>query len=61
MTPGIRPREHGGGDDQKRVASAFDALRAGADHIVVGRPIRAASDPRQAALDLQQEIAAALR
>jgi orotidine-5'-phosphate decarboxylase len=60
VTPGIRPRNQGGGD-QKRVASASDALRAGADHIVVGRPIRDARDPRAAALELQQEIAAALR
>jgi orotidine-5'-phosphate decarboxylase len=60
VTPGIRPRGHAGGDDQKRIASAYDALRAGADHIVVGRPIRAAKDPRAAALELQQEIAAAL-
>ena len=60
VTPGIRPRDHGGGDDQKRVATAFDAFRDGADHIVVGRPIRAAADPRAAALQLQKEIAAAL-
>lgn len=60
VTPGIRPRGHGGGDDQKRVATAFDAFRNGADHVVVGRPIRAAKDPRAAALELQQEIVAAL-
>jgi orotidine-5'-phosphate decarboxylase len=60
VTPGIRPLDHAGGDDQKRVATAADALRAGADHIVVGRPIRAARDPRAAALALQREIAAAL-
>jgi orotidine-5'-phosphate decarboxylase len=61
VTPGIRPREQRGGDDQKRVATAFEALRAGADHIVVGRPIRAVQDPRQAAIALQAEIAEALR
>jgi orotidine-5'-phosphate decarboxylase len=60
VTPGIRPRGHGGGDDQKRVATAFDAFRSGADHVVVGRPIRAAADPRAAALELRKEIAAAL-
>ena len=60
VTPGIRPRDHDGGDDQKRVATAFDAFRNGADHVVVGRPIRAAADPRAAALELQKEIAAAL-
>jgi len=57
VTPGIRPRGHGG-DDQKRVVTAADALLAGADYIVVGRPIRAARDPRAAAQDLQREIAA---
>ena len=60
VTPGIRPRGHGGGDDQKRVATAFDAFRDGADHVVVGRPIRAAPDPRAAALEIRKEIAAAL-
>jgi len=58
VTPGIRPREHAGGDDQKRVVTAADAFRSGADHIVVGRPIRAADDPHAAALALQAEIAA---
>jgi orotidine-5'-phosphate decarboxylase len=60
VTPGIRPRGHAGSDDQKRVATAADAIRAGADHLVVGRPIRAAADPRAAALELQREIAGAL-
>ncbi len=44
VTPGIRPRgaDHG---DQARVASAGDAIRAGASMLVVGRPIRDAADP----------------
>ena len=51
VTPGIRMQ---GGDkgDQKRIATPGDALRSGASHIVVGRPITAAKDPRQAALDV---------
>jgi orotidine-5'-phosphate decarboxylase len=48
VTPGIRLP---GGDagDQSRVTTPQDALRAGANHIVVGRPITAAPDPRAAA------------
>ncbi|KIT15388.1 orotidine-5'-phosphate decarboxylase [Jannaschia aquimarina] len=48
VTPGVRPP---GGDkgDQKRVATPAEAIGAGADHIVVGRPIHAAPDPAAAA------------
>jgi orotidine-5'-phosphate decarboxylase len=56
VCPGIRP---GGpaGDDQKRSVGVAEAFRAGADAIVVGRPIRHADDPRAAALAIQGEIA----
>ncbi|MGF1502168.1 MAG: orotidine-5'-phosphate decarboxylase [Paracoccaceae bacterium] len=57
VTPGIRPS----GDashDQKRTGSPADAISAGADHIVVGRPIWAAADPRAAAEAVLAEIAA---
>jgi len=58
ITPGIRPVENRPEDDQKRVVTVEDAFRDGADHIVVGRPIRNASDPRAAAEGIQQTIAA---
>jgi len=58
VTPGIRPADAKGGDDQRRVVTPTRAFEAGADHIVVGRPIRDAADPRRAALGIQEEIAA---
>jgi orotidine-5'-phosphate decarboxylase len=58
ITPGIRPVENRPSDDQKRVVSVEQALRYGADYIVVGRPIRDASDPRAAAELIQAQIAA---
>jgi orotidine-5'-phosphate decarboxylase len=58
VTPGIRPADTTGGDDQRRVVTPTRALSTGADHIVVGRPIRDAADPRRAALSIQEEIAA---
>ena len=48
VTPGIRLASVAG-DDQKRIATPADAIRAGADHIVVGRPVWAAPDPVAAA------------
>lgn len=60
VTPGIRPVENRPADDQKRVVSVEQALQLGADYIVVGRPIRDATDPRLAAESMQAEIAAAI-
>jgi orotidine-5'-phosphate decarboxylase len=56
VTPGVRPA---GGDagDQKRVATAKEARAAGADAVVVGRPIRDAADPRAVVAALLQELA----
>lgn len=57
ITPGIRAAEERGSDDQKRTLTLREAFLAGSDHIVVGRPIRKAADPRAAAERMQQEIA----
>ncbi len=57
VTPGIRPVENRPADDQKRVVTPEQAFRDGADYIVVGRPIRAATDPRAAAETIQAAIA----
>jgi orotidine-5'-phosphate decarboxylase len=62
VTPGVRPKDKSVGgkkDDQARTATPGEAIRAGADFIVVGRPILAAPDPRAAAEEIVQEIAAA--
>jgi orotidine-5'-phosphate decarboxylase len=57
VTPGIRPVENRPVDDQKRVVTPEDAFRGGADHIVVGRPIRDAENPAAAAESIQRQIA----
>jgi orotidine-5'-phosphate decarboxylase len=59
ITPGIRPAGTGAGD-QKRIATPTAAVKAGADYLVVGRPITEADDPRKAAEAIQAEIATAL-
>jgi orotidine-5'-phosphate decarboxylase len=56
VTPGIRPVENKPVDDQKRTVDVAQAFRNGADYIVVGRPVRQAASPRQAALGIQQTI-----
>jgi orotidine-5'-phosphate decarboxylase len=58
VTPGIRPAGAAAAD-QKRVATPGRAIAAGADYLVVGRPITTASDPRVAADAIVAEIAAA--
>ena len=62
VTPGVRLKENfaeSEQDDQSRKATPAEAIRAGADFLVVGRPILAASDPRAAAQAIVDEIAAA--
>jgi orotidine-5'-phosphate decarboxylase len=54
VTPGIRSTGDGK-DDQERTATAGEALRAGADYLVVGRPITRAADPRAAAERFEAE------
>ena len=61
VTPGIRPESTvPGEDDQKRIATARKAIINGADHVVIGRPIRAADDPIGTIKKLQDEIAQGL-
>jgi orotidine-5'-phosphate decarboxylase len=58
VTPGVRPA-WAGKDDQARASEPAQALRAGASHLVCGRPITAAPDPRSAALRIIEEMAGA--
>ena len=62
VTPGVRPNDsavESKSEDQARKATPTEAIRAGADFLVVGRPILAAPDPRAAAQAIVEEIAAA--
>lgn len=58
VTPGVRPAGADKGD-QKRIMTPGEAIAAGADHLVVGRPVARAADPRAAAEAIVAEIAAA--
>jgi orotidine-5'-phosphate decarboxylase len=56
VCPGIRPAwSVVPGDDQRRVVTPFEAMKNGADYIVVGRPIRTAADPVAAARQVVAE------
>jgi orotidine-5'-phosphate decarboxylase len=58
VTPGIRPgaNTRDGSDDQQRIVTAGRAIAAGADHVVVGRPISKAADPLQVIETMQGDI-----
>jgi orotidine-5'-phosphate decarboxylase len=56
VTPGIRPAGSGA-DDQRRVVTPADAIQAGSDYIVVGRPVTGAVDPAQALAAINLELA----
>lgn len=62
VVPGIRPAQGAQSrrDDQARIATPAEAVRAGADYLVVGRPITAAADPAVAAREIVAEMASAL-
>ena len=68
VVPGIRPESGEGSgrspkrkkDDQSRVATPAEAIRAGADYLVIGRPITAAPNPEAAARAILEEIVSAL-
>lgn len=56
VTPGVRPGGAVAGDDQRRVMTPLEAIRAGADYIVVGRPIYGAPDPVEAARGIVAQL-----
>ncbi len=61
VTPGIRPQwSFGEQDDQARITTPARAIKNGSDYLVIGRPIRDANDPVQAAVKVAQEIEAAI-
>jgi len=60
VTPGVRPAGESG-DDQKRIATPFDAILAGVTALVVGRPVTLAENPGESAESILDEITRALR
>ena len=60
VTPGIRPAGSGS-DDQKRVMTPAEAIRAGSDYLVIGRPVTRAAEPLQALIAMEEEVGRALQ
>ena len=58
VTPGVRPKG-ASLNDQKRITTPSEAIRNGADHIVVGRPIWQSKNPRQAAMEIIEDMLSA--
>lgn len=56
VTPGIRQTPVGPGDDQRRTATAAQALESGADLVVIGRPLTRAADPERALCELEESL-----
>ncbi len=61
ITPGIRPAWQAGNDDQRRIVTPVAAVKNGSDYLVIGRPIRDAKDPVEAAKRIADEIESALQ
>jgi orotidine-5'-phosphate decarboxylase len=61
VTPGVRPAAASRRDDQRRTATPAEAIRAGADYLVIGRPILEADNPVRAAEEILKEIEHATR
>jgi orotidine-5'-phosphate decarboxylase len=60
VTPGIRPAG-AGSDDQKRIMTPAEAIRAGSDYLVIGRPVTRATDPLEALIAMEEEVGRALQ
>lgn len=56
VTPGIRPTDHSNTDDQQRIATPSQAIKNGADYLVIGRPITQAPDPIAKLKQINKEI-----
>jgi orotidine-5'-phosphate decarboxylase len=60
VTPGIRPAGSGS-EDQKRIMTPAEAIHAGSDYLVIGRPVTRAADPLQALIAIEDEVRRALQ
>jgi len=56
IVPGIRPEWAADPQDQARIATPYEAILAGADYLVIGRPIREAPKPREAVKKILEEM-----
>lgn len=56
LTPGIRLADNATSDDQRRIMTPYEAVKAGSDFLVVGRPITRAEDPRAVSIEIVEQI-----